>query len=137
MTRSPSSDHHAASRDLLFDAAVRARHAEALQRLSPRVQAQLAQRRNAALRGQPAAARRSHRLHFAAAGLATLFALALGLHFQPVPSEAPGALLPATTTAEVAPPTHKATRAPSTLLDEDPEFYAWLGSSDARRVAME
>lgn len=135
MTRpTPSADHNA-SRDLLFDASVRARHAEALQRLSPRVQAQLAQRRNAALRGQPAAARRAHRLHFAAAGFATLCALALGLHFQPVPSQAPGALLPATTTA--APPTHKTTRAPSTLLDEDPEFYAWLGSSDARRVAME
>ena len=118
-----------------FDAALRARHAAALERLSPRVQAQLAQRRNAALRGQPAAARRAHRLHFAAAGFATLCALALGLHFQPVPSQAPGALLPATTTA--APPTHKTTRAPSTLLDEDPEFYAWLGSSDARRVAME
>ncbi|MBN8715474.1 MAG: hypothetical protein J0H95_00645 [Xanthomonadales bacterium] len=123
-----------ASRDLLFDASVRARHAEALQRLSPRVQAQLALRRNAALRGQPAAARRSHRLHFAAAGFATLCALALGLHFQPAPSEAPGALLPV---AALTAATPKAARAPTTLLDEDPEFYAWLGSSDARRVAME
>ncbi|TCT23521.1 hypothetical protein [Thermomonas haemolytica] len=136
MTRPTSSADRDAGRDLLFDASVRARHAEALQRLSPRVQAQLAQRRNAALRGQPAAARRAHRLHFAAAGFATLCALALGLHFQPGPSEAPGALPPAVTTAATA-PTHKTTRAPSTLLDEDPEFYAWLGSSDARRVAME
>ncbi|MFZ5605695.1 MAG: hypothetical protein ACOY4A_00455 [Pseudomonadota bacterium] len=123
-----------AGHDLLFDASVRARHAEALQRLSPRVQAQLAQRRNAALRGQPAPARRSHRLHFAAAGLATLCALALGLQFRPVPSEAPGARLPA---AALTAATPKAARAPTTLLDEDPEFYAWLGSSDARRVAME
>jgi hypothetical protein len=23
------------------------------------------------------------------------------------------------------------------LLDEDPEFYAWLGSADAQRLAME
>ncbi|MFN3311002.1 MAG: hypothetical protein ACK40R_04740 [Thermomonas sp.] len=137
MTRPTPAADRDAGRDLLFDAGVRARHAEALQRLSPRVQAQLAQRRNAALRGQPAAARRSHRLHYATAGLATLCALALGLHFQPPPSEAPGALLPAATTAAVAASPHKATRAPSTLLDEDPEFYAWLGSSDARRVAME
>lgn len=135
MTRSPLSDHHAASRDLLFDAAVRAHHAESLQRLSPRVLAQLAQRRNAALRGQPATAtRRAHRLQLAAAGLATLFALALGLHFQPAPSEAPGALLSAASPAAPAP---KATHAPTTLLDEDPEFYAWLGSSDARQIAME
>ena len=38
------------------DAALRAHHADALARVSPRVRARLAQRRHAALRGEPAAA---------------------------------------------------------------------------------
>ena len=40
--------HH----DDRFDAALRARHQASLDRLSPRASAQLAQRRNAALRGE-------------------------------------------------------------------------------------
>lgn len=113
-----------------FDDAVRAHHAAALAQLSPRVRAQLAQRRNAALRGEARAeAARPHRLRFAVAGFAALCALALGMRFYPQsPGGAPAAM-PAATSAQYA--------SGSTALEEDPDFYAWLGSSDAPMLAME
>ena len=108
-----------------FDMALRARHQASLERLSPRVQAQLAQRRNAALRGTPL--RRTYGLRYAA-GFAALCALAIGLQFgvMPTPND------PATTTTVASAPESFAT-----MLEEDPEFYAWLASSDAQLVAME
>ena len=45
-------DHTGVDADARFDDALRRQHATALDRLSPRVRAQLAQRRNAALRGE-------------------------------------------------------------------------------------
>ena len=113
------------SNDHAFDAAIRASHQASLDRLSPRVHAQLAQRRNAALRGQ--AVRRGHGLRYAA-GFAALCALAIGLQFGTLPAP----VAPATTAPQ-------ASSAPSvgTMLDEDPEFYAWLASPDAQLVAME
>jgi hypothetical protein len=112
--------------DHAFDAAIRARHQASLDRLSPRVHAQLAQRRNAALRGQ--AVRRGHGLRYAAAGFAALCALAIGLQFGTLPAP----VAPATTAAQAS-----ASPSVGTMLDEDPEFYAWLASSDAQLVAME
>jgi hypothetical protein len=109
-----------------FDAAIRARHDAALERLSPRVRAQLAQRRTAALRGH-SAARRGQGFRYAA-GFAALCALAIGLHFGTMPAPISGA--PAASAASSPP-------AVSTMLDEDPEFYAWLASDDAQLVAME
>ena len=78
---------HPTDRDMLdaearFDAALRDRHAAALAQLSPQVRAQLAQRRGAALRGQPPGPRQ-HRLRFAVAGFAALCALALGVRLYP------------------------------------------------------
>lgn len=112
-----------------FDAALRVHHQASLQRLSPRVQAQLAQRRNAALRGE-STARRGRGFRYAAAGFAALCALAIGLQFGTMP----GPTVPATTTSIAATATAKTD---ATMLDEDPEFYAWLASSDAQQVAME
>ena len=111
----------------MFDDAIRAHHTASLERLSPRVRAQLAQRRNAALRGETV--RRGHGIRYAAAGFAALCALAIGLQFGTMP--APTTTAPATT-SNVAVATPGAT-----MLDEDPDFYAWLASSDAQRVAME
>lgn len=147
MTRSPSPD--AAARDLLFDAALRARHAEALQALSPRVRAQLAQRRVAALRGQPArAAAPALRWRPAVAALAAAGALALGLQLHRAPASPDSVPAAPTLAAADLPAPGVATPAPvpaatparprtDTLLDQDPEFFAWLGSADARRLAME
>lgn len=116
-----STDH-----DRTFDEAIRAQHSASLERLSPRVRAQLAQRRNTALRGN--SVRRGHALRYAVAGFAALGALAIGLRFGSIP--APTVNTPATSVAASA-------ATPSTMLDEDPEFYAWLASSDAQQVAME
>jgi len=114
--------HH----DAAFDARLRAHHEASLERLSPRVQAQLAQRRHAALRGSPAARRTGH-LRFAAAGFAALCALAIGLQFGTISPTLPAPAAVVTTN----------TTGTTTMLDEDPEFYAWLASSDAQQVAME
>lgn len=112
-----------------FDAVLRGHHQVSLQQLSPKVRAQLAQRRHAALRGE--SPQRSHRLGYAAAGFAALCALAIGLQFRtpPTPSPAPDSMLVST---HVVP-----ARTDSIILDQDPDFYAWLASSDALQVAME
>ena len=113
-----------------FDAALRAHHAAALAHLSPQARAQLAQRRNAALRGERPTAR-AHRLRFAVAGFATLCAMALGLHLHsPSPQSAP-------TAAPALVQAGNADIGGSTPLEEDPAFYAWLGSSDVQQLAME
>lgn len=115
-----------ADHDHAFDAAIRARHQAALASLSPRAQAQLAQRRNAALRGT--GVRRGHGFRYAAAGFAALCALALGLQLRAPPGPT---AVPAVVGIASAPTTT------ATMLDEDPEFYAWLASADAQLVAME
>ena len=111
-----------------FDEALRRHHCVSLEQLSPKVSAQLAQRRHAVLRGT--APHRSHRFGFAAAGFAALCALAIGVQFRNPPSStAPETILASTTPAPA--------RADSIILDQDPDFYAWLASSDAMQVAME
>jgi hypothetical protein len=114
--------------DALFDRTLRQRHVEAVERLSPRVRAQLAQRRNAALRGERVAP--THGVRYAAAGFAAICALAIGLQFGLMPSQT----IPATSTG-IASAATGATD--TTMLDEDPEFYAWLASPDAQLVALE
>ena len=112
-----------------FDGALRGHHAASLQQLSPRVRAQLAQRRHSALRGKPVV--RGHRFGYAAAGLAALCALAIGVQFRNPPS---AGVAPANVMATA---TVSAARTDSTMLDQDPDFYAWLASTDAMQVAME
>ena len=113
-----------------FDQALRDHHAVAVERISPRVRAQLAQRRHAALRGQPAAAPTSGLRH-AVTGAAFAAVLALGFTLLPGTSDSPA---PATDTALAG---NVGAPAPNTLLDEDPEFYAWLASADVQQLAME
>ena len=115
--------------DARFDAGLRAHHTAALERLSPATRAQLAQRRHAAVRGERPRVAQGRR--FALAGFAAVAALVAGLQLrQPMqPATAPTSQ-PAVAAAAGAP-------RPDTLLDEDPEFYAWLASNDARLVAME
>ena len=118
-----------------FDTHIRARHAAALAQLSPQVQAQLAQRRNAALRGT-GIAKPSHRLRLAAAAFASVCALTVGVQFFPhsQPTLSPAA------TASVAISKQAITSATArgnAALEEDPDFYAWLGTSETRQLAME
>ena len=112
--------------DARFDHALRQHHATAAERLSPRTRAQLAQRRNAALRGERVAP--AYGMRYAAAGFAAICALAVGLQFGSMP--APTTTVPTSTVAAATAPV-------ITMLDEDPEFYAWLASADAQQIAME
>lgn len=115
--------------DATFDARVRALHDEALRQLSPRVQAQLAQRRRSASQGVAAARRRSL---LPWAGMATAaIALALVIQLRPPSTGKEGA------SAQVAPQAQMQAvaglqRGPAgdddTLLSEDPEFYLWLAA---------
>ena len=116
---------------MLLDATLRARHAVSLQHLWPRGQVQLAQRRNAALRGESTRRRSRHGYRYAAAGFAAVFALMIGLRFGPAP---PNTATDAGT-AMVVTAADASTNV--TMLDEDPEFYAWLASADAQQIAME
>ncbi len=123
-------NHHDAPRDeglAAFERQARAAHARALEALSPRTRAQLHNRLQAALaRGRPAP-RRDWRWIAAPA-----LALALALWLPRPGVEDPGvdpALVAAAATGALA--------SPVAALEQDPEFYAWLGSDDASALAME
>ena len=120
-------DQHA-GRDAAFDAAARSAHAASLEHLSPRVRAQLVQRRRAALagnRGTP----RPLRAAWPIAAAAAVVALAIGLQVR-APTSAP-----ATATVAATAPTDAATTYDT--LDENPDLYVWLASDDAATLAME
>ena len=121
---------HNTSDQARFDQALQGHHAAALSQLSSQVRAQLAQRRLAATIGQDA--RRGHGVRYAAAAFATLCTLAIGLQLRPATLPDHVASVDASVVIVAA-----AGRTDSTMLDEDPEFYAWLASSDAQQVAME
>ena len=111
-----------------FDQVIRQHHANAVERISPRARAQLAQRRSAALRGevQP---RPAFGLRHAGFAFAAVFAVAVGI-----------GLMPATETPAPAPTPQVAATTPATsntILDEDPDFYAWLASTEVQQLAME
>ncbi|MGV8942688.1 hypothetical protein [Thermomonas sp.] len=115
-----------------FDQALRGHHHVSLQQFSPQVRAQLAQRRHAALRGtSPHRSDRRHGLGYAAAGFAAVCALAIGVQFRSPPTPAPAA------NTMLASMNASASRADSVMLEQDPDFYAWLASADAMQVAME
>ena len=91
--------------DAAFDAAARRAHAASLDRLSPRVQAQLVQRRRAALKGEaPAGVRLWPML---AVGGSAALALTVGLMFLRPPVDdaghAPAQAAPAVAGADAAP----------------------------------
>lgn len=123
------SDRDDAGRDARFDAAMRARHADALAHVPVHLRWQL--RPGAArMRTQAAPATRANwRGRVALAGaLAGLCALAVGLGLR----DAPAPAAPASAIASLAPQD-----SPVATLDQDPDFYAWLASEDADLVAME
>lgn len=114
--------------DDALDQRARRLHAASLEALSPRVQAQLAQRRRASV---AAPARGAGRWGWAGAA-ATACVLVVALQLRP-PGEAPvdtpraiAAVEPATVTAD-----------PGGMLAEDPEFYLWLASNESRAYAVE
>lgn len=108
-----------------LDIEARSAHAASLDHLSARVQAQLAQRRRAALSPRTATRRAAWPWATAAvAGVALAFALQ-----RPMPdagsASPPGAAAPLRVAALDAPPVADA------LLAEDPDLYLWLASNEA------
>jgi hypothetical protein len=121
-----------------FDATLRGHHAQALASMSPSTQAQLQLRRRAAT--EPA---RHSAMHAFAWPLAAAFAasvLVVGLQWRQ-----PDTSLRTAASPVAAPPgTMDATSKPEndefdayTALDETPDLYLWLASSDAATLAME
>ncbi|MGN6512687.1 MAG: hypothetical protein ACTHKZ_03835 [Lysobacteraceae bacterium] len=107
-----------------FDARLRAAHAASLAHLSPRVQAQLAQRRRAAP-AAPGPGRARPAFGLALATLAVC-AVAVGVFRQDGRAPAAGPLAAADA---VAP-------APDSF-EDNPDFYLWLASRDADSLAAE
>ena len=123
-------NHHANDRDARFDAAMRQLHATAVDRVSGRTQLQLQQRP----RPVPAAAPARRRFGWRplAASFAAVLALMVGVQLWNVPEPSPAgqATMPAATVADT-------TDDIDAVLDENPDFYLWLASSDAYALAME
>lgn len=118
--------------DERFDLAMRDRYRQAAQQLSPSALAQLRQARRATV--APGRALR-HRYSWpllggAGALAATIFAVAFGLGLR-------DDALPNNETATAVMAAANAYGEPATPLEQDPDFYAWLGSADAELVAME
>jgi hypothetical protein len=114
-----------------FDEAIRAQHAQSLDHLSPRVRAQLQQRRRAAMAGESPTAERPWRLAWPIAAACALGVLVIGMQLRSLPE-------PTTTPAVVAttPATPNDEGAEYATLEESPDLYVWL-ASDGATLAME
>ncbi|TKR34045.1 hypothetical protein FCE95_07190 [Luteimonas gilva] len=111
----------------LFDAAMRARYRQAAGSVSPAARARLRQARREAATGEVRKRGFSWPLLFG--GAAAAFAVAFGLNLRQDALQETNPAAPATVAAAAA--------EPASALDQDPDFYAWLGSSDAELVAVE
>lgn len=121
MSMSPQNDRHPDDR---FDQAMRNLHASAVAHVSPQLRWKL----RPAPRITGGVAGRFGNWHvgpLAAGAVVAAFAVAIGLALRG-PQEA-------TTTAPVA--TIAPEAAATGVLDQDPDFYAWLASEDAELVA--
>ncbi len=113
------------NRDDRLDAIAREVHAHALGALSPRTRAQLRLRRRAA-----PATLRTHKYALPLAAACTVAMLAIGWQLRR--SEVATGLPP-----PAAPVVVNDDDSPTLVLDENPELYEWLASSDAAVLAME
>lgn len=112
------------SADMHFDDIARACHGTSLQRLSGRAQARLAQAQRPAA---PAPGATQHRLAWGLpAVFATLAVLAVAVQLRPHPSMTPTTPAPAVAVTG----NDAASGDPAAALDENPDFYLWLASSD-------
>lgn len=111
-----------------FERAMRARYAEAATRLSARTQAQLHNRLQAAVTRVPRASSRRPAWSLAAASVLVL-ALAFGLQWRAGHEAMPSPAQPLAANGD-------SDEALATL-DENPDLYLWLASSDAIALASE
>lgn len=116
--------------DDAFDHAARDVHGTSLHALSPRVQAQLAQRRRAALAGRARPHASRARWGWLGGAMATACVLVVALQLQPAIDTASDAPRVVAAVQDTAPD-------PGGMLAEDPDFYLWLASSEAQAYAVE
>ena len=111
-----------------FDEALRQRHGDAVAHVSARTQAQLQQRRRAAMSASTAPRATMRRLAWpVATSSAAILALAVGMQLR----QDDVAPIPAATVAD------EDMGASFAALDENPDLYLWLASSDAVAFASE
>jgi len=138
-------DSRSAHSTQAFDEALRHRHADAIAQVSSRTQAQLHQRRRAALSTRPAPAGASPTATRRpawplAASCAALLALAFGVQvWQGGVMQAPS---PAVPSPDLSPPAvvvgdDGEMDSSFAALDENPDLYLWLASNDAVALASE
>ncbi len=110
-----------------FDRQMRQLHADAVVHVSPQTLARLRSARHEATRNSPA--RSGFRWRWlAAATLPAMLAVAIGLQFMPL-TQTPA---PAADTLVL-----DSYANPATDLDESPDLFLWLASSEALPLAME
>lgn len=115
-----------------FDDALRDLHAQAVSQVSAATMAQLHRRRHAALQDAP----RWRLPRWAlATTFASVFALAIGIGFGLQRGDGTQPAPPAI--VSVAPESADEIGDAFASLDENPDFYVWLASSDATLLAME
>lgn len=121
--------------DHVFDRHMRQLHATALDQVSPQVRSRLRSARHGASTG-PADSRRWRGWPWLAASLGSaVLAIAIGVQWLPVSDRAPeeGAML-----AAVSLSAEQDAYADSlAALDESPEFFLWLASTEVQPFAME
>lgn len=118
------------NRSEAFDRDMRQLHATAVTQLSPQTLARL---RSARQQAQTSAPRRGHAWRWVAAtAFSTVLAVTIGLQLLPKPGSTPVAQ------AVVATVSSDDVYADSvSALDENPDLYVWLASSEAEPLAME
>jgi anti-sigma-K factor RskA len=122
--------------DTELDDVARALHAEALAQLPSRTLAQLRTRRS---RVRPAAVRRTPALGWglAATAAVAVLAVAFGLRMDPSAPDLPGDRHVAGLPGAAVEATEASYRQTYAALDEDPDFYLWLATTDVQPLAME
>ena len=119
--------------DTAFDRDMRQLHATAVTRVSPETLARLRAARHAA----QTAPRRGHGWRWiAATAFSSVLAVTLGVQFLPRSGTAP-AVAPATTPMIAAVDNQDGTLDSLATLEESPDLYMWLASSEAEPLAME
>ncbi len=119
-----------------FDRAMRDRYRRAIVHVSQPTRALLRAHRHAATRGE-SKTMQGWPLGAAFGGFAAVvFAITLGLNFNPSVN-VDGEALPVSGVANNMFATASGGMSLVTALDQDPDFYAWLASSDAQLMAME
>ena len=114
-----------------FDEALRERHGEAVAHISARTQAQLQQRRRAALSGSGMPRTTMRRFAWpVATSFAAILALAIGVQLRP--DNVAQAPMPIAAVVD-----DDDSGASFAALDENPDLYLWLASSDAVAFASE